>query len=61
MLEHIIYGIVRSILAGNEPDKEALEMYLGSYDMADEIISGITRAINDNADDDKYAALRGYE
>lgn len=61
MLEEILYQITRSVLAGNVPDKQALEMYLGSYELTDEIVNGITRAIVDAGDDDRYSELQGYE
>ncbi len=60
MLEEIIYQITRSILAGNLPDTQALEMYLGSYGLVDEIVNGITRAVADVGDDDRVS-LEDYE
>lgn len=61
MLEEIMYQITRSILAGNLPDKGMLETYLGSYELTDEIINGITRAIADVGDDDRFSELQDYE
>jgi len=60
MLEEILYVITRAILVGSEPDRQLLEMYLGSYELTDEIIRGITRAIADQANDDRYNMLREY-
>lgn len=61
MLEEIMYQVTRSILAGNEPDRGALEMFFGSYELTDEIINGITRAIVDVGDDDRPLDFTDYE
>lgn len=58
MLEQIIYAITHALLTKQEVDIGALEMYLGSYELADEIVNGIKRAVDETTD--PYAALREY-
>lgn len=45
-MEHIIANITLAILNGEKPDIEALEVYLGSYELADAIVEGIQRGVD---------------
>lgn len=61
MLEQIIYNITSRLLADSdaEVDKEPLEQFYGSFELADEIVNGIRRAIKE-AEGDDYQALKDY-
>lgn len=45
MIERIVAQITYELLKGEEPDREALELVIGSYILVDGIIEGIKHGI----------------